>query len=81
MTNGSFALRFRTSTAVSFLYFLRLLDGEEKLELWRKLLLRIQAIGEVDAPDAAVRMDLHAKRFNVVGACESCKEDHGQFQH
>jgi hypothetical protein len=45
------------------------LNGKEKFEFWGKLFLRIQAIREVDAPDAAVRMYLHAQRFNVVSAC------------
>jgi hypothetical protein len=45
------------------------LDGQEKLELWGKLLLGIQAIGKVDAANAAVRVDLYAKRLNVVRTC------------
>lgn len=55
--------------------FSSLLDGKEKLELRGKLLLGIQTIGEVDTPDAAVRMNLHAKRFDVVGACERSKNE------
>ena len=74
--NGSLVLRFRTSEPEflrTFFFFLSFLDRKEKLELRGKLLLGIQAVREVDAPNAAVRMDLHAKRFNVVGACKSRK--------
>lgn len=56
------------------------LDGEEKFEFWGKLFLRIKAIREVDAPDAAVRMYLHAQSFNVVGACKDCRVV-AQFLH
>ena len=53
---------------------LALLDGEEELELGRELLLGVQAIREVDAADAAVRVDLHAERFNVVRSWGAPKE-------
>lgn len=37
-----------------------LLDGQEKLELRRKILLRVQPVTEVDPTDPAVRVNLHA---------------------
>jgi len=43
-----------------------LLDRKEELELGRELLLGVEAVGEVDAANAAVSMDLHPKRLNVV---------------
>ena len=43
-------------------------DGEEKLELRGELLLRVEAVREVQAADAAVGMHLHTKGLNVVGA-------------
>lgn len=56
------------------------LNGEEKFEFWGKLFLRIKAIREVDAPDAAVCMYLHAQSFNVVGAWKDCQVV-AQFLH
>ena len=51
-----------------------LLDGKEQLELGGQLLLRVQPVGEVNAPDAAVRVDLYPQRLNVVRAVgASCK--------
>jgi hypothetical protein len=47
---------------------LLLLNRKEEFELGRQLLLRIQAIGEVYATDAAVRMDLHAQCLYIVSA-------------
>jgi len=42
------------------------LDGQEQLELWGKLLLRVETVGKVDAANTAVSMDLYTKRLNVV---------------
>ena len=44
----------------------RLLDGQEELELRRQLLLGVEAVREVDAADAAVGVDLHPQRLDVV---------------
>lgn len=38
------------------------------LELGRQLGLRIEAVGEVDAAQAAVSVDLHSQRLHVIGA-------------
>ena len=51
-----------------------LLDGEVELELCGELLLAVEAVGEVDAADAAVGVDLHAERLNVVGAVGAAGE-------
>mmetsp|Transcript_15465 Transcript_15465/g.46749 ORF Transcript_15465/g.46749 Transcript_15465/m.46749 type:complete len:324 (+) Transcript_15465:184-1155(+) len=51
-----------------------LLDGQEELELGRQVLLGVEAVGEVDAADAAVGVDLHAERLNVVGAVRAAGE-------
>ena len=45
-----------------------LLDGEVELELCGELLLAVEAVGEVDAADAAVCVDLDPQRLHVVGA-------------
>mmetsp|Transcript_16531 Transcript_16531/g.39267 ORF Transcript_16531/g.39267 Transcript_16531/m.39267 type:complete len:257 (-) Transcript_16531:7-777(-) len=52
----------------------RLLDGQEELELCRELLLRVQAVGEVDAADTAVRVNLHAQSLDVVCAIRTARE-------
>lgn len=49
-------------------------DGQEQLELRRELLLRVQAVGEVNPADAAVRVDLHPQGLDVVGAVSSARE-------
>src|SRR5436190_156427 len=41
-------------------------NRQEEFEFGRKLLLRIQTIGEINATDATVGMDLHAQRLNVI---------------
>lgn len=46
-----------------------LLDGQEELELRGQLLLGVELVREVDAADAAVRVDLHAQRLDVIRAC------------
>eukprot|EP00306_Pavlova_sp_CCMP459_P004377 CAMPEP_0185165888 /NCGR_PEP_ID=MMETSP1139-20130426/11606_1 /TAXON_ID=298111 /ORGANISM="Pavlova sp., Strain CCMP459" /LENGTH=264 /DNA_ID=CAMNT_0027731309 /DNA_START=764 /DNA_END=1556 /DNA_ORIENTATION=- len=51
-----------------------LLDGQEEFELRRQLLLRVQAVGEIDAADAAVGVDLHTQGFDVVGAVGAARE-------
>ena len=43
-------------------------DGEEELELWRELVLGVEAVREVDSADSAVGVDLHAEGLDVVGA-------------
>ena len=45
-----------------------LLDGEVELELGGELLLAVEPVGEVDAADAAVGVDLDPERLHVVGA-------------
>lgn len=49
-------------------------DGQEQLELRRKLLLRVQAVGKVNPADAAVRVDLHPQGLDVVGTVRSARE-------
>ena len=36
-------------------------NGQEELELWGQLVLGVQAVGEVNAANTAVRVDLHSK--------------------
>ena len=43
------------------------LDGEEELELWGQLLLAVQPVGEVYAPDPTIGMDGHSQGLDVVG--------------
>ena len=43
-----------------------LLDREVELELGRELLLAVQAVREVDPPDAAVGVDLDPQGLHVV---------------
>merc|ERR550514_379668 len=50
------------------------LHRQEELELRRKLLLRVQAIREVDAAQPAVRVDLNAKRLDVVRTVRTARE-------
>ena len=47
---------------------LSLLDRKEQLEFRRELLLRVQAVREVDAANAAVGVNLHSESLDVVGA-------------
>lgn len=49
-------------------------DGQEELELRGKLLLRVEAVGEIDAADAAVGVYLHAQRLDVVRAIRAARE-------
>ena len=58
-----------------------LLDGQEQLELWGQLLLRVQAVGEVDAADAAVRVHLHPQCLDVVCACREEGRETGGQEH
>ncbi len=51
------------------LQFYNYLDGQEQLELWGQLLFRVESVGEVDSPYAAIGMHLHPKSLNVVGSC------------
>lgn len=36
-------------------------DGEEKLEFWGKLVFGVEAVGEINAANTAVSVDLHSK--------------------
>merc|ERR1719421_67920 len=51
-----------------------LLHRQEELELRRKLLLGVQAIREVDAAQTAVRVDLNAKRLDVIRPVRAARE-------
>ena len=53
---------------------LGLLDGKEELEFRGELLFRVKAVGEIDAADAAIRVDLDAERLDVVGAVSTASE-------
>merc|ERR1719146_248473 len=53
---------------------LALLHRQEELELWRELLLAVEAVREVDAAKPAVRVDLHAQRLDVVRAVGAARE-------
>ena len=37
-------------------------DGEEEFELWWELVFGVQSVGEIDASNTAVGMDLHSKQ-------------------
>ncbi|GLH10067.1 Protein of unknown function [Gryllus bimaculatus] len=53
------------------------LGGAERhveLELGRQLVLGVEAVGEVHAAHAAVGVDLHARRLDVVGAVGAARE-------
>ena len=49
-------------------------DGQEQLELGGKLFLGVEAVGEVNAADAAVRVDLHPQRLDIVRAVRAARE-------
>jgi len=53
--------------AAAVLLSLRLLHGQEKLELRRELLLCVKAIRKIYSADSAIGVDLHAERLDVVG--------------
>jgi len=36
-------------------------DGEEELELWGELILGVEAVGEINATNTAVSVDLYSK--------------------
>ena len=42
------------------------LNGKEKLELWRKFFLAIEAVREVNTPDSAVGMDCDPEGLDIV---------------
>lgn len=44
------------------------LDWKVELELRRQLLLRVEAVREVDSAEPAVRMNLHPQRLDVICA-------------
>merc|ERR1719335_1217362 len=51
-----------------------LLHWEEQLELWGQLLLTVEAIREVDPPDAAVGVELDAQSLDVVRSVRAARE-------
>merc|ERR1719152_740086 len=70
------APRYRGNTYLRRLRLrpLTLLHGEEELELWRQLLLAVEAIREVDAAQPAIGVDLHAQRLDVVRPVRAPRE-------
>merc|ERR1719487_2637656 len=54
--------------------FLALLHRQEELEFWRQLLLRVEAVGEIDATQPAVRVDLNTQCLDVVRAVRTARE-------
>jgi hypothetical protein len=46
------------------------LHRQEKLEFRRELLLSVQLVREVNPPNTAVGVNLHAESLDVVGACK-----------
>lgn len=48
------------------LRLLRLLYRQEQFELGGQLIFGIKSVGEVDAADSAVGVDLNAEGFNIV---------------
>jgi hypothetical protein len=51
-----------------------LLNGQKEFEFWGKLLLRVKAVREVNASNAAVGMDLDTEGLNVVCAIGPTRE-------
>ncbi len=51
-----------------------LLHRQEELELRRQFFLGVQAVGEIDAADAAVRVQLNAQRLDVVGTVRAARK-------
>mmetsp|Transcript_84094 Transcript_84094/g.228368 ORF Transcript_84094/g.228368 Transcript_84094/m.228368 type:complete len:205 (+) Transcript_84094:81-695(+) len=47
---------------------------QEELELRRQLLLAIETVGEVDPANAAIRVELHTERLDVVRAVRAARE-------
>jgi len=47
---------------------------EVELELGRELVFRVETVGKVDPTNSAVGVDLHSKRFNVIGAVSTTCE-------
>jgi hypothetical protein len=62
------------STRRARLRLLRLLHGQEELELRWELLLGVEAVRKVNPSDAAVGVDLHAQRLNVICAVRAAGE-------
>ena len=56
-----------------------LLNWQEQLELRRQLFLGVQLVREVDAPDAAVGVDLNPQGLDVVGSCIDLPSDPCQY--
>jgi hypothetical protein len=50
------------------------LDWQKELEFRRQLIFRVQPVAEVDPTNAAISMDLYAKRLNVVGPVRAARE-------
>ena len=42
-------------------------NWQEKFELWRKLILSVKSVGEIDSSNSAVGVDLNSKSLYVVG--------------
>ena len=49
-------------------------NWQEKFELWRKLILGVKSVGEIDSSNSAVSMDLNSKSLYVVGTIGSSGE-------
>ena len=49
-------------------------DGQEKFEFWGELVFGVEAVGEVNSANAAVRVDLYAEGFDVVGSVSAASE-------
>lgn len=49
-------------------------NWQEELELWRKLILGVESVGEVDSSNSAVSMNLNSKGLYVVGSVSSSCE-------
>lgn len=60
--------------SVRFGWHRGLLNGQKQFKLGRQLVLRVKSVREVDPPDAAIGVDLHAKRFDVIGSVGSPRE-------
>jgi len=49
-------------------------NGEEQLELWRQFLFGVESVGEVQAANAAIRMQGYTQRLDVICSVRAPRE-------
>ncbi len=70
-SSSSFSSSHRTSATCRRIL---LGDRQKQLEFWWQFFLGIKTIREINATNATIRMDLHAKGFNVIGTIGATSE-------